>query len=129
MVHAIEMGWFILNKYYALTDTVPAYTMAILLDPRLRAKYITKNWPSEWQQPAIARARVLWLRDYKRPLPDTAVDDEIDVDASQHQQPEKTGLGAYLQKLQAPLQPITYADDLDIFIYESPIDIGGQTPL
>ena len=40
MLHAIEMGWFVLNKYYSLTEGVPAYAAALLLDPSKRLAYI-----------------------------------------------------------------------------------------
>ena len=40
MVHSIKMGWFILNKYYELTDTIPVYTAAMLLDPSKRTRYL-----------------------------------------------------------------------------------------
>jgi hypothetical protein len=60
MVRAIEMGWFVLNKYYNLTDETPVYAAALLLDPSRRAAYIRKNWPTSWVEPAIAAAKVLW---------------------------------------------------------------------
>ncbi|KAM3464192.1 hypothetical protein MY5147_009554 [Beauveria neobassiana] len=31
MVRAVEMGWFVLNKYYNLTDETPVYAAALLL--------------------------------------------------------------------------------------------------
>ena len=37
MIHAIEMGWFVLSKYYGLSDATPAYAAAILLHPQKRA--------------------------------------------------------------------------------------------
>jgi transposase len=43
----IEMGWFIMNKYYELTDIVFAYATALLLDPSKRAAYIRQDWPEE----------------------------------------------------------------------------------
>lgn len=33
MLHAINMGWFVLNKYYTMTEDVPVYDAALLLDP------------------------------------------------------------------------------------------------
>ncbi|KAF1730630.1 putative AC9 transposase [Beauveria bassiana] len=60
MVRAIEMGWFVLNKYYNLTDETPVYAAALLLDPSRRAAYIRKNWPTSWVEPAIAAAKELW---------------------------------------------------------------------
>ncbi|KAH7132699.1 hypothetical protein EDB81DRAFT_659926 [Dactylonectria macrodidyma] len=43
MVRAIDMGWFILSTYYRLTDQVPVYAAALLLDPRKRIAYIKQN--------------------------------------------------------------------------------------
>ena len=68
MVRAIEMGWFILDKYYNLTDETPAYAAALLLDPSRRAAYIRKNWPATWVEPAIEAARKLWEADFGMPL-------------------------------------------------------------
>ncbi|OBS15576.1 hypothetical protein FPOA_13611 [Fusarium poae] len=54
MVRAIDMGWFILSKYYRLTDEVPVYAAALLLDPRKRIAYIKQNWQKEfnYEQPS-----------------------------------------------------------------------------
>ncbi|KAG7414995.1 hypothetical protein Forpi1262_v016792 [Fusarium oxysporum f. sp. raphani] len=43
MVRAIDMGWFILSKYYRLTDEVPVYAAALLLDPRKCIAYIKQS--------------------------------------------------------------------------------------
>ena len=40
MLQAIDMGWFVLNKYYTMTDNVPVYAAALLLDPSKRQAYI-----------------------------------------------------------------------------------------
>jgi hypothetical protein len=36
MLHSLEMGWFILDKYYTMSDEAPVYVAALLLDPRCR---------------------------------------------------------------------------------------------
>jgi hypothetical protein len=82
MLHAIEMGWFIINKYYSRTDEVPAYTAAILLDPFKRAEYIKQNWPREWYDNSIAVASEIWEKEYKDwtpPAPVIDSDEEIDT--------------------------------------------------
>jgi hypothetical protein len=43
MVQSIEMGWFVLKKYYNITDDVPVYAAAIILDPSRRGAYLKKN--------------------------------------------------------------------------------------
>ncbi|KAI7768429.1 hypothetical protein LZL87_013687 [Fusarium oxysporum] len=44
MFHSIEMGWFVLDKYYTMSDEAPVYVAALLLDPRCRKAYLDKNW-------------------------------------------------------------------------------------
>ncbi|KAK1912939.1 hypothetical protein P3342_004875 [Pyrenophora teres f. teres] len=47
IVRSIEIGWFVLKKYYNMTNQVPVYASAILLNPASRAAYLKKNWPAE----------------------------------------------------------------------------------
>jgi hypothetical protein len=65
MLRAIEMGWFILEKYYNRTDEVPAYAAALLLDPRKRAAYIKQNWAESWIDPAIVASHTIWEEKYQ----------------------------------------------------------------
>ncbi|KAG6997076.1 putative AC9 transposase [Fusarium oxysporum f. sp. conglutinans] len=44
MLHSIDMGWFVLDKYYALSGESPIYATALLLDPSKRARYLEINW-------------------------------------------------------------------------------------
>jgi hypothetical protein len=46
MLHSIEIGWFILNKYYTISEEAPVYVAALPLDPRYRKAYLDKNWKS-----------------------------------------------------------------------------------
>ncbi|KAJ4077856.1 hypothetical protein NW769_015272 [Fusarium oxysporum] len=64
MLHAIEMGWFVLDKYYTMTEDVPVYAAALLLDPSKRLAYIQKNWPRDWHETAIAGAQDIWMTEY-----------------------------------------------------------------
>jgi hypothetical protein len=117
MVHALEMGWFILNKYYELTDIVPAYTASILLDPRNRMEYINQNWPEEWRQPASERALSIWVEEYKELEPETNYGDPMHIDAPQHldsppSDKPKNLLAQYLEKNQAPRKAMNHGDDL-----------------
>jgi len=73
MLRAIEMRWFILDKYNNMTDEVPVYAAALLLDPSRRAAYLTKNWPKAWIKPAIDAASTLWKENFETTLvPDTS---------------------------------------------------------
>lgn len=65
MVHSIEIGRFILNKYYELTDIVPVYAAALLLDPSKRVRYLMQNWPAEWHQKALDATTNIWEIRYR----------------------------------------------------------------
>ncbi|RKK63897.1 hypothetical protein BFJ69_g16809, partial [Fusarium oxysporum] len=69
MLHAIDMGWFIMNKYYTMTEDVPVYSAALLLDPSKRDAYIKQNWPDEWYDNAIGGAQAIWEEEYNIELP------------------------------------------------------------
>jgi hypothetical protein len=62
MVHSIEMGWFILDKYYALVESTPEYAAAMLLDPSKRKNYLLQNGPEE----CIRRLLMLLIRSGRR---------------------------------------------------------------
>ena len=68
MVNAINMGWYVLDKYYKSFDEAPAYTTALLLHPRRRLKYIDINWVSSWREPAFTTAREIWANYKDLPL-------------------------------------------------------------
>lgn len=40
MLHCIEMGWFVLDKYYTISGDTLVYAAALLLNPSKRSKYI-----------------------------------------------------------------------------------------
>jgi hypothetical protein len=73
MLHSIEMGWFIIDKYYNRTDEAPVYAAALLLDPSKRIAYMKQNWIEAWIEPSIAGATTIWERDYKTVLPEALV--------------------------------------------------------
>ncbi|EUC26885.1 hypothetical protein COCCADRAFT_42188 [Bipolaris zeicola 26-R-13] len=52
------LGKFILSKYCYLTEEVPVYAAALLLDSRKRIAYIKQNWPEKEHEDAIASATV-----------------------------------------------------------------------
>ncbi|KAM5529104.1 hypothetical protein FOXYSP1_16948 [Fusarium oxysporum f. sp. phaseoli] len=91
MLHAIEMGWFVLDKYYTMTEDVPVYAAALLLDPSKRLAYIQQNWPRDWHEAAIAGARDIWMTEYqglaiskepeRRPAPLPSKKDAISTDS------------------------------------------------
>lgn len=65
MALAVNMGWFLLDKYYSRTDVVPVYAAALLLDPEKRLGYINTNWEQSWVKDAVAATVAIWETDYK----------------------------------------------------------------
>ncbi|PCD21979.1 hypothetical protein AU210_015782 [Fusarium oxysporum f. sp. radicis-cucumerinum] len=65
MLHAIEKGWFVSDRYYTMTEDVPVYAAALLLNPSKRLAYIQQNWPRDWHETAIAGARDIWMTEYQ----------------------------------------------------------------
>jgi hypothetical protein len=130
MVHSIEMGWFILNKYYELTDTVPVYAAAILLDPSKRSRYLTQNWPAQWHQKALDATQRIWEDKYKNLPLNPSEDDLMEVDGSPAS-PEnpKNELDRLKRSLQVEAADLTDEDDVQLFINARPIAIKPLTPL
>ncbi|KAH8699375.1 hypothetical protein GQ44DRAFT_718219 [Phaeosphaeriaceae sp. PMI808] len=48
-----------------MTDNVPVYAVAILLDPSRRGAYLKKNRPAERYEPAIEAANTLRPDEFK----------------------------------------------------------------
>jgi hypothetical protein len=118
MIHAIEMGWFILHKYYELTDRFPVYAAAILLDPRKRTAYIEQNWPEEWHRTALDNANTLWEAEYKDLPLESSDPDFIDVETRSEASPEpiKDEFAQYLRNLAVPVPSYEDTDNLKHFI-------------
>ncbi|KAF5257173.1 hypothetical protein FOXYS1_12315, partial [Fusarium oxysporum] len=88
ILHSIEMGWFILDKYYTMTEDAPVYAAALLLDPSKRIRYIERHWPESWHENAIAGVRTIW-EEYKT-QPEAGPAESVDeVSASQNRQPDE----------------------------------------
>ena len=64
MLRSIDMGWFIINKYYSCADDVPIYATALLLDPSKRAAYLRQNWAPAWVKPAIDAGNAMWQEEF-----------------------------------------------------------------
>lgn len=130
MVHSIEMGWFILNKYYELTDTVPVYAAAILLDPSKRRRYLTQNWPEKWHQKALDATQRIWEDKYMN-MPLTQPEgDAMQLDGSSPS-PDKprNELDRLKRSLQVEMADIADEDDVQLFLNARPISIKPLTPL
>jgi len=127
MLHAIDMGWFILDKYYGKSDEAPVYVAALLLSPNKRDTYIKQNWRSEWYQDAITAANSVWEADYNIAL-------EINTPAvslSMGPPPKRFGveLTRLMKKQEAKSAVLQRdVDDFKTFITSQPISIDC-TPL
>ncbi|KAI8416687.1 hypothetical protein FOFC_03000 [Fusarium oxysporum] len=123
ILHSIEMGWFILDKYYTMTEDAPVYAAALLLDPSKRIRYIERHWPESWHENAIAGVRTIW-EEYKT-QPETGPAESVDeVSASQKRQPNEWD--ALLEELEVTEDLGDSMDDLEDFIKATPIKISGS---
>jgi len=120
MLHSIEMGWFIINKYYNRTDEVPVYAAALLLDPSRRIAYIRKNWPSTWIPTAVADANTIWEEDYKSRV--SSIIDETAIEAEAQVSRPLNELDRLLQE-GSVVADIPAEDDFKTFINSTPIKI------
>ncbi|KAL9563898.1 hypothetical protein ACKAV7_011933 [Fusarium commune] len=99
ILHSIEMGWFILDKY------------------------IERHWPESWHENAIAGVRTIW-EEYKT-QPETGPAESVDeVSASQKRQPNEWD--ALLEELEVTEDLGDSMDDLEDFIKATPIKISGS---
>jgi hypothetical protein len=125
MSYSIKMGWFVLSKYYGLSDISPVYAAAILLHPSKRRRYIKRQWEKDWQQPVINTVEKLWMDNYKGRSMELSIS-EIRIQTS-------ATISTELDKLRAELDVIDnntggIDDDLHHFINDRPIRITS-TPL
>jgi hypothetical protein len=125
MLHAIEMGWFVLDKYYTMTEDVPVYAAALLLDPSKRLAYIQQNWPREWHETAIAGARDIWMTEYQG----LAISKEPERRPAPLPSKKDGQLSFLFRSIEVKQKAIsTDSDNLDSFINALPLEIDC-TPL
>lgn len=126
MLHSIDMGWFVLDKYYTRSEESPIYATALLLDPSKRARYLEVHWKEEWATTAIGHARIIWEEEYK-----TAHDQESAVSTQppaeavglRHRQPNE--LDRLLDEMVVAEDITRDVDDFEKFIRAKPIKIEG----
>lgn len=120
----IITSWRSFDKYYNLTDQVPAYAVAILLHPSLRKGYIEEAWADlpaqgddyclDYVTNALENARSLW-RPYK---PKDSASTSQDL----------RSMSAYEQYRFKALNRAAHSDEFEQFIKADPISIKC-TPL
>ncbi|KAG7404280.1 putative AC transposase [Fusarium oxysporum f. sp. rapae] len=128
MVRAIDMGWFILSKYYRLTDEVPVYAAALLLDPRKRIVYIKQNWPKEWHEDTIASATAFWQKEFNYEQPSDHPSTPTSMPPPLAKKPNQ--LAILSKKLEVRTINASVRDDFTSFINVNATDIPPDyTPL
>ena len=65
MCHALDMGKFIMEKYYRLSESIPIYAAAVLLDPTKREAYARKNWDADYVHRALEFTHEIWADKYE----------------------------------------------------------------
>ncbi|KAH8743999.1 kinase-like domain-containing protein [Diaporthe sp. PMI_573] len=129
MLRAIEMGWFVIDKYYNKTSEAPVYAAALLLNPRNRAAYLHKNWPVSWHEDAIDSANVIWEEEYKALALDSESTDSEPNQAFPVAKIPRNELDRLLECLQVETTRKQNADNFMAFIQDDATDLNGQTPL
>jgi hypothetical protein len=130
MLKAIDMGWFVLNKYYTMSDDVPVYAAALLLDPTKRAAYLMKNWPEEWHEGSIGAAREIWEKEYNQDVELQQPDHPVDVNTSADEEEDEFDRLRKATNVQPDEPSSTCKDDFDAFISTGTTALDkGCTPL
>lgn len=124
ILHAIEMGWFILDKYYTMTDDAPVYAAALLLDPSKRMKYMERHWPESRHEGALSGARMIWEDEYKtHHMPGHMEATEAESPLRKRQANEWDSL---LEEMEVTEDLSDSVDDFESFIHAAPIRISGS---
>lgn len=124
MLHSIDMGWFVLDKYYTMSEESPIYATALLLDPSKRARYLEIHGKEEWAETAITRARTIWSEECK--MADTLGPAQPLREVSNSQQGQPDELGRLLNKMMVAEDITKEVDDFENFIRTQPIKIEGS---
>jgi hypothetical protein len=124
MLHSIDMGWFVLDKYYSLSGESPIYATALLLDPLKRARYLEINWKREWAEAAIRDALSIWEEEYK--MAPTLGPAQALSEASRSQQGHSNELDRLLNEIMVAEDITRDVDDFENFIHNQPIKIEGS---
>jgi hypothetical protein len=124
MHHAIEMGWFIINKYYTMTEQVPVYAASLLLDPSRRAAYIQQHWPESWYEPAINAAKAVWEAEHKSFIPEAPAEIQPMPPPSKR---TPNQLDLIMNRLKVKSSESKQIDDFMTFIEAPVIDLDEDT--
>lgn len=124
MLYSIDMGWFVLDKYYTMSEESPIYATALLLDPSKRARYLEIHWKEEWAATAIRHARTIWEEEYKMAPALGPAQPPSEASSSQQGQPNE--LDRLLDEMMVAEDITRDVDDFENFIRTQPIKIEGS---
>ncbi|RKK08509.1 hypothetical protein BFJ67_g18278, partial [Fusarium oxysporum f. sp. cepae] len=109
-----------------MTEDVPVYSAALLLDPSKRDAYIKQNWPDEWYDNAIGGAQAIWEEEYNIELP-TKPPAALSA-APDFVEHESNKLAQLARNMKVKTAVLRCEDDFMTFITAQPIEIDS-TPL
>ena len=123
MLPSIDMGWFVLDKYYTLSEESPIYATALLLDPSKRARYLEIHWKEEWATTAIRHARAIGEKEYKM-APGLGPSSPGGTSSPRQAQPNE--LDRLLNEMMVAEDLTKDVDDFENFIRAQPVKIEGS---
>ncbi len=126
MLRRIDIGWFILNKYYGKSDETPVSVAALVLDPSKRDAYIKQNWHKEWYESALVGANGVWEEDFNINLASDSP--AVPVPMGPPQKKFDQELTRLMRHIEVNLPTSRNADDFMTFVTSPPSAISG-TPL
>ncbi len=71
MVNSINMGWWVLSKYYEESDKTPVYATVLLLHPEKRRRYINRHQVENQREPTVTAVRLYQVKYKDRPVTST----------------------------------------------------------
>ena len=106
-------AWYAFDKYYSLTDEVPVYAAALLLQP-----YIDANWKRSWVRSVLPKLKCLWEEKYARNEKATGL-----TPSQQTHEPDEYDL------LEQDLNVVQTFADWESFIVADPTEMSTKTAL
>ncbi|KAG7413340.1 hypothetical protein Forpi1262_v017055 [Fusarium oxysporum f. sp. raphani] len=130
-LHTGNDQWYdAIDTYYTMTEDVPVYAAALLLNPSQRKSYIGECWPEEWHEGAFAAARSLWKEEYNYDVEIQISKQSLAVPASLKRKKDTTLSKMRLELRNKTMEKVRGKDDFDSFISEAPIALAEcTTPL
>jgi len=128
------MALFVLQKYYRLSQAIPACAAAVLLDPSKRKSYMTGTWDLPEMRRVIDQVQQIWEAKYK----DLSVPDESRSQDSQNWTQRKKGKQKKNDNIESIFDGICNElaglklgaeDDFLPFVGAPPVELHNLTPV